>query len=978
MKRYFSRLILAGAMLLAGGGMVGCDKDDPTPEPVVPSFAAELVSTETDSAKVKLTSENLAEYAYQVVEAADAAKPAAEAVFEAGVKGTLKDGQNDVTISSLAAQTDYVAYFAARTADGIYYKDVVEVKFTTVDSPAVFAVEVTGQTQSTVSVKINSVKIAEYAYLAYTPETLPETAPNATVLFATGTTGALADGENQVDIVRLNPATAYTIYFAAKTTGEEFFGDVLKVEATTDDFTEAVEVFDVDYRSFKVSVKVPENLKADDHMLKWGTSSIFLHNLNAQGGGDFINLNLNDEYYKTYFNEDRIFTVDDYNSVMRDENGEPILDGQDYIEYYVAPVPGQPQRFSVGEFARGEHPWGWGEGYYAPMFDEEAYWTAVGGGGGDDWGPLMAGTRAVNEADFWTGFYDSKLVVLKAPEKLDAKFEVEMSLRPNGGLISVRPDSKIQFYQLMLLDEYTLAELMPLLDNNPDYLQWFTTSYEAVINLGVATESGPVDIMVEEFFGVVDPQVKYHLFLVGMGNENGTLQCFETHEFNLPEPTKPAPSIEVTGIEKPASEGEASPFEVWFNVKCTSNDATVVRYAANYEREWETTKKQYGFDDAQLLEMADNRFSSDDVAAINSAEGLNVRFDSYEDAVTVMGAMASNDEGTWSEAVVTKNRSMREPDAERVESDLFTALNGDWTATATITYTKYDENRQPVPVTETKTCKVTLGDLTAPATLPESVYALYPDMTRDEVDALFADFKSLQDVFNQKTRGQNRILCNGFDFEVPRSQGGRSDLSYQSPFELFCSTTYNGYDNASLLWDFGPKWYLQVAADGTVTAPFNMGYFAPASQWTKSAYYMVASDGKAVIAGDETTGFPVEVSADRNTITVKPFVQGETEYFPVLAQLYTGGNFQYGARVTTDIVLTRGWNEAATVKSAVTGGKISACSVAGERVKLAKKPMSRTIMALTKPAPRAKGHGVTVEQFRKNLKNTFDKLCRVR
>lgn len=141
---------------------------------------------------------------------------------------------------------------------------------------------------------------------------------------------------------------------------------------------------------------------------------------------------------------------------------------------------------------------------------------------------------------------------------------------------------------------------------------------------------------------------------------------------------------------------------------------------------------------------------------------------------------------------------------------------------------------------------------------------------------------------------------------------------------------------------------------------------------------MVASDGKAVIAGDETTGFPVEVSADRNTITVKPFVQGETEYFPVLAQLYTGGNFQYGARVTTDIVLTRGWNEAAAVKSSVTGGKISACSVAGERVKLAKKPMSRTIMALTKPAPRAKGHGVTVEQFRKNLKNTFDKLCRVR
>ena len=74
---------------------------------------------------------------------------------------------------------------------------------------------------------------------------------------------------------------------------------------------------------------------------------------------------------------------------------------------------------------------------------------------------------------------------------------------------------------------------------------------------------------------------------MGINDNTGSKQAFAKLEgFTLPEPTKPAPEVTVTGIDAPEGH-EESPYEVWFNIKCTTGDAVTAKYAANYEREWE-------------------------------------------------------------------------------------------------------------------------------------------------------------------------------------------------------------------------------------------------------------------------------------------------------------------------------------------------------------------------------------------------------
>lgn len=78
-------------------------------------------------------------------------------------------------------------------------------------------------------------------------------------------------------------------------------------------------------------------------------------------------------------------------------------------------VPGQLNYVLLGEFASGEHPWGFGQGYYLPLWDQDAYYEYVNGGGG-----ILgeAGSRAddVEQGDFWTGYYQKIEVTNKKPE----------------------------------------------------------------------------------------------------------------------------------------------------------------------------------------------------------------------------------------------------------------------------------------------------------------------------------------------------------------------------------------------------------------------------------------------------------------------------------------------------------------------------------------------------------------------------------
>lgn len=830
--------------------------------------------------------------------------------------------------------------------------------------------ELVAATSTTAELRLTTTAITEAAYAV---TKAGDDALDPTVIFASGTRGiSCAEGETSVTVRNLEPLTDYVIYVAGITEEEEFFDQVASVSLTTADFAEDLSIYDVDYDSFKAHVKVPDNLAESGNVIKWGLCDLATYYMNASLP-DAELLNLSDEYYHNYFTEDWTFEFTNENSIVYDENGDPQLDETgSTLVYYDPIVPGGTYFAMFGEFAWGSHPYGFGEGYYSPLCDVEGFYMAQWMG------------ENPQEKDYWTGFYQNVTVDLKAPEVLDASLNISLNLRPIGGVVSVSPDEAVKLYCISVLDDTTYQMLLSMaLNNDPDNMQWYITTLNAMFTIYAMSGSGPMDITLEDML-YIDKEATYHVFATGMGNEQGTSQCYEHITFQLPDPTMPAPEVVVTPIKNP--NGEESPYEVWFNVKCTSKDALSGMYACNYQREWEAALNQ-GYTNADLIESG-YELTSTEIGQINTDEGLNISFSSREDATSYLGVVVYNEEGTASEPSVAQNTTIVEPAADPVNSELFTDLLGDWTATATIQYQEYDyETFDYITRTQEISSKVTIGDVGYEATLPDDVYNYYYEntkyTTKEQVDALYDEFKAAVDLFNQKTKNQNRLLCQGLDLEIPVYD--THYCAYASPYDLFISESYSGFDSESPVFDFGPKWYLQIAADGSVSVPFNANMFAPLSAWSTYEYHLVgvsqtASLPYVVEESKVATGyFPAEVSSDKNTITINPITYNDDTYYMNPGRLYYG-SYQLASRIISPITLTRGWDEAESTAARTAFANVRKLCDPKSLMSLYEvtpvaKSKSRTAMP-TKPAverKQVKLHVVTADQLETNARKFLEK-----
>lgn len=794
---------------------------------------------------------------------------------------------------------------------------------------------------STVKLEVTAANLTEIAYLA-TPKADAKETPTATIVFATGVKSAIADGVSSLTVSKLDPDTEYVIYVAATTANEEFFEKVLEVEAKTASFGDnAYDVFNVDYMSFSMNVKFqptdPENV------IKYLLMDMLTYNYQIMMNyTDADMMNLFDDIYHNYITEDTVFVFNEENSILRDENGEPITDEDGSMMTLWNPmVPGQLNYVLLGEFAYGEHPWGFGQGYYLPLWDQDAYYEAV-GGGGDILGE--AGSRAddVEQGDFWTGYYQKIEVTNKKPEKLgEIKINTD-KLRPNGGLLTFELCEGVSYLCLGIFEEYDMEVIKTsMLKGDLSNMQWALTSYNAPYILNVQTyeiAKGQTDFSfnLTEYFIKFTPGTKYYVYAVGINDNTGSKQAFAKLEgFTLPEPTKPAPEVTVTGIDAPEGH-EESPYEVWFNIKCTTGDAVTAKYAANYEREWEV-ELNAGKTNTDLIENG-NAFTPDEIEKINSAEGYNVMFSTRPDANTYLGVIAYNDEGTGNDpdedgSAIGKKRSMPVPDKEPVDSKYFESLLGEWTLSA-----KYEGGEAPM------TCKVEIvSGLTCPESLSQKVIDYYLNNTnysKEQVEKLYEGFKKQLKLYNERLRGQNRLLCLGLDIDRPKYEYSTNYLAgWKTPYDLFIATTeeYNGYDTESMFFDFGPKWYLEMKSDGSVVAPFDVTNLPPLTLWNKGAeYYFIGISKMAITQGE----FPVTISSDNSTITVGGYeYQGDT-YYPNAAKIMYGGQYSTDTRVCGALTLTKGWN-GESVKSVVKGGKsVTTNDVLG--AERAVRPLSRT------------------------------------
>ncbi len=934
----------------------------------------------------------------------------------------------------------YMALFAGALTVGLTACGDDE---TSVSAPS-FTMAVGEISASSVELNINSSGVRQVCYIC-TTEALNEVEQSAVYISNFGTAATIKnEGATTLTVSGLHPETEYTIYLIGLIDNDFYNGgELFTASFTTTGFDEDFVIFDVGQRSVSVHVKVPDSVYPADkndvdengnprnHVIKWGIASLFNYVSNMLGSAtDDLMINLHDEVYHNYITEDATIVFDAEHSVVLDKNGEPELDEEGLPTIiYNAPIPGEPSVVLFGEFAYGKDPMNrGGDGYYVPMFDYYRFITEVPTYEGviADEGSTKYGTA---QHPYWGWFDDNGtwheafhrncMVVTAQPEPLDAKVKVEVETTTKGGLITLTPERGVYLYCVSLVDDAVYNEMLACFADAPgnpeDYMQYFVSSYDAMmssVSSMYMASAGKVRIRLEDMFFVLPPNTKYHLCITAMGDSEGSTQSFIHEQFQLKPPTLPEPQVVVTALGRnsgnPLPDGvEEDPHYAWFNVKKAEGSPDIQEGAlvCNTERAFAGALKTYTYLNLAETNYLNNYGSFTYMKEMNSEEGFNLAFPCKPDGTTLLVAYVKNVEGIANTSqldthtllpegctAVAMHRSIPVPAGQRVESPLFESLKGDWTATATVTWLSYaqpDENGnwvqvdEPVEMTEELRSKVTIGDMSCPETLDPQYYALYD--SKEQADALYAELKRGVDMHNERVRGYNRLFCHGFSFDVQRFVSFNDKLLYASPYDLFISTIYGAYNIDAIFYDFGPKWYIEVDAEGKLSVPFNTNSFSPMTAWYAGDYYLVGIGNTTSLpympkpeGKFETAYFPAELSADGNTITVKSLSYGGDTYYPNAA--YNNyGSYQLAGKIISDLVLTRGWTEAEQMSvPAAMAGSAATCSMPSavgqvEMPKYSIKSAYTPLFALEQPVVEVDGKVITRDTFRQIVKANGEK-----
>lgn len=797
---------------------------------------------------------------------------------------------------------------------------------TTVAESFSVSLERTGSSDATFTV--TSSGMSKFAYVVYNGSKSENSAPSAQVVFATAQTQTpITTQSTTCTINGFSPLSTYTIYFAAQNSNAtNFYKDVIAIEITTQDVVEEVTISNIDYASFDVNIKFPESV-LDGNVLKWGVADHAIYN---NGQPDSEKINLHDRTYHNHITDDTTIHCD---------NDSRWINYEEDIYYYEPIVPGQTTYFIIGEFEYVEADavkvddhgnkidltWGFHEaGYYNPLMDVFGYieWLNENSGGGIGWGISPLSVETVTEQSaFWSGFYRCLKFTTKAPEKLEGDFTVdESNLKPNGGILTITPTDNISLYLCAMLDPSANELLMQTVDNsNPETIQAYLTSFHAYANFGVTTYDKAEMINVLTMINNPDYTADYTLYMIGFGRDKDgladvTQQVMKTMTINLPDPTQPAPTIEVTAIDAPADWTPKFEYELWFNVKSPSKSAYEVRYAMNDTRSWGGSTPE------SIIPYYGEYFTAEEVELINSDEGFDVMFSVNPDTEYALAVIAYNDEGTASKAGYAVTMSGPEIFGEKVESPLFEELKGEWLLTCDATCQRYDYNTVSwISYEDTIETTLTIGDMTFPTSLSSEYVEAFAKsknntMTEQELNAELQVIQEYNTKFNSNIRKRNHILCQGFDVYPVIDYLGYSNTVYLSPADFFINAALDRYIYTSpqnLYLDSGPNWFMEVHSDGSVTVPFNTTKLMPMSG--QKGFYMIGFNTLSsannmtslpYIGNGETGHFPVEISEDKNTITIKPLEIDGEKFFPQCAT-FNGVNFGTQSMIHSDIVLKR-------------------------------------------------------------------------
>lgn len=447
-----------------------------------------------------------------------------------------------------------------------------------------------------------------------------------------------------------------------------------------------------------------------------------------------------------------------------------------------------------------------------------------------------------------TGEVHFKKVTTPSKPKTEETVAVELSdITSTSVKITTTPSENVSSYYIYMLPK-----------SNYDA---FFEEYGAQTIIGIIKDSNlswwiSNNSGIERVWDGLSPSTNYTVAAV-IVDKNGA-ETIVDYPFTTLAPSGAAPELEVSLSPSPNGGHQA------MNVVIKTNNAASIKYAfaptadVNVERE-------KGYTDAQIVANRGADLDPEQFAAAATATGCVIeRTDLWYDTEYTLIVSAKSNE--LIESVEVKSATTNDlPAVARVESELFDTLLGTWEVSYTfINYRLLD-------------CSIDGARVTIAAGVDDYSKELY--------------------------RSQNRLVIIDWPFQ---------DNYKEDPFETLYPEDYMEYsywnDNPNLVYrDYGPKIFLQIGEGDVVTVPtaLNQYFFneSPNGGYTMN-FYGCDYNNKS----KAPTSFPVEVSADGNTITIKPYYDATGQFLIPGATYYPSifrNDYDLWNVATSNIVLRR-------------------------------------------------------------------------
>lgn len=410
--------------------------------------------------------------------------------------------------------------------------------------------------------------------------------------------------------------------------------------------------------------------------------------------------------------------------------------------------------------------------------------------------------------------------------------------------VSTTPDDSVLEYYVLVRDKATVdsiiadygESMMIAAIKSPNAYKWHLTEAN------------------EQTWGELTPATEYSCCVVVVDTTGG--EALTTLDFTTKEASQSAPEVELS-LTTPEENNHNT-----LSVNIFSAEAASITIAFNTKADVEVLRAQ-GNDDEYIIRNYGTGLSAEQVEAARTT-GLSLKMEDLFPEVEYVALVSVKNAEQTATLKIASNTTDTKPVPARVESDLFTSLQGEWEVSYSLQ--QYNE--------------VNVNIYNATVTIAQGVDSTTEKLYRDH----------------------NRLVILDWPFDVDAQGVLNTEIKTHTPAELMeAYPSYWGAYPQLAYRDYGPKIFLEIGADGKVTVPSSRGeYFY---NWSSDGtFYFFGADLENAFTAPAT--FPVTVSENGDTITIGICNSGEEfsygNYRPAVFR-----NNSMWATATSDIVLKR-------------------------------------------------------------------------